>query len=241
MTHALHTEINAMRRDPLHVRRAAWSAFAALSLVLPLPAQAADASKPHEHKGVLKPYPEKYQPVSLSEAEKKQVAAGEPVFKETEGDAGGRGIAIFRVNAPPDIVWGTLKSFEKYPKWIDSVDETEVYRKKGEDIDVRFEISAMGFSVEYFIAHEFREANKYATWTLDYTRQSDLGDSVGFWKVDAAPGDPNASVVTYSVDIQVKSWVPGFIRTLLVDKGLEEATSWVKKVSEERAKVAAKK
>lgn len=230
-----------MRRDPLPAPQAAGALLAALSLALSLPASAADASKPHEHKGVLKPYPEKYAPVSLSEAEKKQVAAGKPVFKKTEGDAGGRGIAIFQVNASPDVVWDVLKSFESYPKWIDNVDEIEVYRKKGEDIDVRFEISAMGFSVEYFIAHKFREDSRYATWTLDYTRQSDLGDSVGFWKVDPVEGNPNAAVVTYSVDIQIKSWVPGFIRTLLVDNGLKEATSWVKQVSEKRAKAAAAK
>lgn len=230
-----------MRRAPLPLRQVACVTLAAVSLTLALPLLAADAKKPHEHKGVLKPYPAKYEPVSLSEAEKKQVAAGKPVFKKMEGDTGGRGIAIFRVNAAPDVVWEVLKSFERYPKWIDDVDETEVYRKKGEDIDVRFEISAMGFSVEYFIAHKFREADKYATWTLDYSRQSDLGDSVGFWKVDAVEGDPNASVVTYSVDIQIKSWVPGFIRTLLVDNGLKAATEWVKEQSEKRAKAAAKK
>lgn len=219
-------------------RRAEVFALALTFCVALVPhlALAADASKPHDHKGELKPYPEKYTPVSLSSAEKAQVAAGKPVFKKTEGDAGGRGVAVFKVNAPPAVVWDTLKAFERYPDWIDNVDEVEVYRKKGEDIDVRFEISSMGFSVEYFITHRFRDANKYATWTLDYSRQSDLGDSVGFWKVDEVEGDPGSSVVTYSVDIKIKSWVPGFIRTLLVDNGLKTATSWVKKQSEARAK-----
>lgn len=233
-----------MRRDPTQT---AWVAGPTLAggllmlLTLALPALAADATKPHDHKGVLKPYPEKFEPVSLSEAEKKEVASGKPVFKKTEGDTGGRGIAIFQVNASPDVVWGVLKSFESYPKWIKNVDEIEVYRKQGENIDVRFKISAVGMSVEYFIAHQFREANKYATWTLDYGRQSDLGDSVGFWKVDPVEGNPDASLVTYSVDIQLKSWLPGFVRRILVDNGLKDATSWVKKVSEQRAKAGAAK
>jgi ribosome-associated toxin RatA of RatAB toxin-antitoxin module len=231
-----------MRRNPSHTARvpgALLSTALLLLLALPHPVLAADANKPHDHRGVLKPYPEKHVPVSLSDAEKKQIADGKPVFKKTEGDTGGRGTAIFQVNAPPDVVWDVLKSFESYPKWIKNVDQTEVYRKKGENIDVRFKISAVGFSVEYFIAHTFREAEKYATWTLDYDRESDLGDSVGYWKVDPVEGNPDASLVTYSVDIQIKSWVPGFIRTLLVDNGLKDATSWVKKVSEQRA--AAKK
>lgn len=208
-----------------------------LALLLSAPLLAADAKKPHPHKGVLTPYPGQYKPVvTLSEAERKQVLGGEPLFKKTEGEAGGRGVAVFRVNAPPEVVWGTLKSFEKYPKWIKNVDATEVYSKSGERIDVRFVISSMGFDVEYFIAHRFRDANRYATWTLDYARESDLDDSVGYWKVDEVPGEESAAMVTYSVDLKVRGWVPGFIRTLLVDKGLKEATGWVKQVSEARAK-----
>ncbi len=236
MTYQRHTPPNATRQ-----LSAVALACCVAALTLPSLSSAADASKPHEHKGVLTPYPDEFKPVSLSEAEKKQVAAGTPVFKETEGKAGGRGVAVFQVKAPPDVVWDTLKQFERYPKWIDDVDETEVYRKKGEDIDVRFEISAMGVTVEYFIAHKFRDKERYATWTLDYSRESDLGDSVGFWKVDAVEGDADASLVTYSVDLQVKGWVPGFIRTLLVDNGLKAATSWVAEQSEKRARASAKK
>ena len=31
-----------------------------------------------------------------------------------------------RVKASPDVVWKTIGSYEKYPKWISSVDEIEV-------------------------------------------------------------------------------------------------------------------
>ena len=97
-------------------------------------------------------------------------------------------------------------------------------------------LGAMGLSVEYFIDHRFREASKYVTWTLDYDRESDLDESVGFWKLDPYNGDPNRTRVIYSVDIAVRGWVPGFIRTLLVDQGLKEATGWIKRESEKAAK-----
>jgi carbon monoxide dehydrogenase subunit G len=230
MRHGLHTRINAMRQ---HQERAVLG----LALLLVAPVLAADAKTSHPHKGVLKAYPEEYQPVvSLSEAERAGVLGGVPLFKKTEGETGGRGVAIFRVDAAPEVVWAVLKRFEQYPKWIKNVDDTEVYRREGERIDVRFKISSMGFSVEYFVAHRFCDANRYATWTLDYGRESDLDDSVGYWKVDEIPGQAAASLVTYSVDLRVRGWVPGFIRTLLVDKGLKEATGWVSKVSEARAK-----
>lgn len=239
MTHALHTRNNAMRQHSSALRLGALALTLVAPFALAPAALAADASKPHVHKGELKPYPDTFKPVPLSAAEKAQVAAGKPVFKKMEGDEGGRGVAVFQVNAPPAVVWDVLQQFERYPTWIDNVDETEVYRKKGEDVDVRFEISSMGVSVEYFISHKVRDKDRYMTWTLDYSRESDLGDSVGAWKVDAVEGDANKSVVTYSVDLKTRGWVPGFIRTLLVDKGLQNATSWVAKVSEARAKKAA--
>ena len=32
----------------------------------------------------------------------------------------------------------------------------------------------------------------------------------------------------YSVDIQIKGWLPSFIEDMLADQGLEDATRWVK-------------
>jgi hypothetical protein len=72
------------------------------------------------------------------------------------------------------------------------------------------------------------------TWTLDYSRSSDLDDSVGFWRVTPVEGAPDRAQVEYSVDIAISSWVPGFVRNLLVDDGLKQATSWVKVQSEKR-------
>jgi ribosome-associated toxin RatA of RatAB toxin-antitoxin module len=210
----------------------------AVSLTLALPGLAADANKPHPHRGKLKPYSAEFKPVKITAADENKLAAGKPVFKkfEEKGEAAGRGFAIFVVDAPPDVVWKTIKSIEKWPRWIDNMKESEVYERKGEQVKARFIIGAMGLSVEYFIDHRFREANKYVTWTLDYDRESDLDESVGFWKLDPYNGDPNRTRVIYSVDIAVRGWVPGFIRTLLVDRGLKEATGWITRESEKAAK-----
>lgn len=196
----------------------------------------ADEAEPHPHKGVLKPYPSTYTPVPLSAGEQAKLKSGKPVFKKTEGKTGGRGVAVFLVNASPDVVWRTIGSFEKYPGWVDAVDKTKVYSRKGKNVDVYFEISSMGVGIEYYIRHVLQNDKRYMTWTLDYAHKSELDDSVGFWKVDEIEGKPNMSKVTYSVDIKVTGWVPGFIRKLLVEKGLKEATSWVKKQSEKAAK-----
>jgi hypothetical protein len=143
-------------------------------------------------------------------------------------------MAIFKVNANPDIVWATIQDFPSYPKWIDEVKKCEIYKKDGGKIDVDFVIKSFPVTVEYYIHHDYDLQNRWGTWTLDYSRNSDLDDSVGFWRVNSVDGNPNQSIVEYSVDIALKGWLPGFVRDILVDKGLKQATNWVKVQSEKK-------
>lgn len=202
-------------------------------------ALAADVAKPHGHHGVLKPYARPPPPLVLTEKEKARIESGKSAMRQLEGEGGGRGMAIFRVDATPDVVWAVINDFGSYPKWIDEVKKCEIYKKEGGKIDVAFKISSFPVTIEYFIAHDYDMANRWGTWTLDYNRESDLDDSVGFWRVTPVEGDPNRSMVEYSVDIKIKGWVPDFVRELLVDKGLKQATNWVK-VQSERKQLAAK-
>ena len=94
----------------------------------------------------------------------------------------------------------------------------------------------MGVEVEWFIRHVLNTDKGYVTWTLDYDRESDLDDSIGYWRVSPSKKDPNVTRVEYSVNIRLRGWVPAFIKKILVDQGLEDATSWVKVQSETRLK-----
>ena len=205
------------------------------------PGLAADATKPHEHRGLLKPYPKTPPPLVLSAAEQQKLMSGTPVMRQTEGEAGGRGLAVFVVDAPPDTVWGTIRDYASYPRFIPEVKKCEVYKKDGSNVDVEFVIKSFGVSIQYYIHHQIDLPGRWMTWTLDYSRESDLDDSVGFWRVTPVEGHADRAQVEYSVDIAIKGWVPGFVRSLLVDNGLKQATSWVKVQSEQRYKAAAPK
>jgi ribosome-associated toxin RatA of RatAB toxin-antitoxin module len=198
------------------------------------PAVAADAGTPHEHRGRLKPYPSNPPALQLSAADQAILASGKPVMRQTEGEAGGRGLAVFVVDAPVELVWKTIQDFPSYPSFIPEVKSCAVYRKAGRQTDVAFGLKSFGVSIDYFIRHDFDNAAHVGTWTLDYDRKSDLDDSVGFWRVTPLPDDPARSRVEYSVDIALKGWVPGFVRGILVDNGVKAATSWVKVHSEQR-------
>jgi hypothetical protein len=197
-------------------------------------ANAADPNKAHPHKGISTKFnnPSK---TTLSDSDKQTLASGKPVLKQVKEGNGGRGIAVFDVQANEQIVWDVITSYSSYPKWIDEISQAKTYVNNGTNIYVDFIISSYGVDVQYYIKHLYRPDQGYLTWELDYSRQSDLDDSTGYWLVYPSPIDSSKTRVEYSVDLRVQDWIPGFIQKMLAESGLEDASQWVKRESEKRA------
>ena len=202
---------------------------------------AADKNKPHPHSGVLAPYPTTPTVKTLTAQELATLADGKSVQDqfEQEGQSSGRGFVVQDVHATPDVIWSRILSFDMYTTWVDKVQVCEEYEKTdlangNKSMKVRFVLNAI-MSVEYFISHTYYPSQSYLTWTLDYSKESDLDDSVGFWYVKALPERPGWSRIYYSVDVKFKGWIPGIIKNMVTRSGLKKATAWVKEESEKIA------
>lgn len=195
---------------------------------------AADPSRPHEHQGKVAAYKGAPPPVSLTATDLSTLQSGTHVLKQVQSGNGGRGVAIMDILAAPDRIWSRITSFAMYPKWVDNVAACDVYKKEGNEIFAKFVLDPLGMTVEYYIRHTYRPDLGWLTWTLDYTRNSDLDDSVGYWRVTPLSTTPPRSRLEYSVDIRFKGWVPGFMADMISESGLVNATSWVKRQSEAR-------
>ena len=193
-------------------------------------ALAADPNTAHPHQGVVPAYQGAPPAIELSPAEIQTLEQGSSVRKQLRYEGGGRGVSVMYVKSSPEKIWQVITNFSAYPQWVDKLDSTEVYGQTPSTRDVYFKLSSFGIGVEYYIHHVI--GSDYMTWTLDYSRKSDLDDSVGFWRVSQLQTDPPLCRVDYSVDLRVGSWVPGFVEDLLVNKGLDMATSWVKAQAE---------
>ena len=193
---------------------------------------AADPNTAHPHNGELEPFVGGAPSLQLTAADHEKLAAGKPATRTAKEGTGGRGMAVQDIQASTDTVWSRILDYRNYPTMVDQVKLCETYENSGEHIKTRFIISAVGFKYEYFIDHIYKPGENTLTWTLDYTRSSDLGDSVGYWYVVKHPDKPDWTRVYYSVDIRPRGWVPQFVIDLLTKKGLVEATGWVKKESE---------
>ncbi len=208
-------------------------AMLVLILACPVAALAADASQPHEHQGVLTPYTGTPPSIELSEGDLARLEKGKAVMVPVQdGDTGGRGMAVQDVAATPAQVWSRIVAYDRYPDWVRYVAECEVYEEQGRHIKTRFVLKGLGFSYEYFIDHTYRPDRGYMTWTLDYDRQSDLDDSVGYWFVEPHPTRQGWTRLYYSVELTLKKQMPEFIVEIATKKGLKEATGWVKREAE---------
>jgi carbon monoxide dehydrogenase subunit G len=194
-------------------------------------AHAANPNTPHEHKGIAQKFtnPSK---ISLTSDEQAILKSGKAVVKQVKSGSGGRGISVFDVNATEAQVWQTITSFSQYPNWIEELSKCEEYKRSGDHIYVDFLISTWVMDVQYYVDHTYRPQDGYMTWTLDYSRQSDLDDSTGYWLVYPSPLDSSKTRVEYSVDLRIKGWVPEFVQTTLAETGVENATKWVKREAE---------
>ncbi len=202
-----------------------------VSLVLGA-AHAADATVPHDHKGVIAGYSGAPPVVPISTGEAATLTKGELVLKQVKTGNGGRGVVFMDIRAAPATVWSRIVNYGMYPKWVDNVAACEVYKREGTQIFTRFLLDPIGMKVEYFIRHTYNPAAGWLTWTLDYARLSDLDESVGYWRVTSLTADPHLSRLEYSVDIRFKGWIPGFAQDMIAKEGLTNAVLWVKKQSE---------
>ena len=161
----------------------------------------------------------------------------------TEGSSG-RGLAVLDVHSPTDIVWSRILDYDNYPKMVNGCTSSKNYKViqhkpsksnqyLSQTIFTRMKIGMSFVQLEYFIEHSYHPKLGVLTWTLDYSKQSDLDDSVGYWYVVEHPSKgAEWSRVFYSVDVALPGWVPKFARDFFSTKALTDATGWVKRESE---------
>ena len=192
----------------------------------------ADPNSPHPHKGRSEKFTDP-RPTKLTKEEVTQIKTGAAVRRQVKGKDGGRGIAIMDVAAQPAKIWATILDYKAYPEWIEKLDQTKVYGGSAKSgYLVTFELGVLGMDIVYYIDHNYFPDKGLLSWTLDYSRESDVDDSTGYWLVYPSPDSPGQTRVEYTVDLRLKGWVPGIIENMLAKKGLTMATSWVKRQAE---------
>jgi len=194
----------------------------------------ADTSKPHPHEGLLKKY-ERVPPTQIGlgklDVADDELRKGAPVLRKISLPGGWlRAVSVQDVHAPEKVVWSAINDLPNYPKYVEGVAACDIYstekKMSGETVTcAKYQLKAAGFTLSYFMMHVF-EPNKHCmTFHLDYSRCSDLSDSVGYWYVEDLKD--GWCRVYYSTDSQLPRFIPGFAKNMLSEMAAKRSTSWV--------------
>jgi len=197
-------------------------------------AWAASLDKPHPHQGKLAPIASKPPATALSTVDREALAAGQAIEKQVRYEGGGRALAIQDIRAPASLVWDAILDYDRYPDRVAHVESTEVYARRGDHWLVAFELSLFGIGVEYYTDNLVKRDAGWMSWTLDYSRKSDVDDIVGYWLVTQVSDSPPITRLEYASDMRIK-WAPDFIVRYLARDALTEGTAWVKLHAERAA------
>ncbi len=195
---------------------------------------AADAGKPHPHQGKLPPIVAKPAATPLSADDLAVLGRGQPVEKQLQYEGGGRALAIQDIRAPASVVWNTILAYDRYPDWVAHVESAEVYEKRGDHWLIAFELSLFGLGVDYYTDNLILREEGWMSWTLDYSRKSDVDDMAGYWLVTQVSQDPVVTRLEYASDMRIR-WAPDFVVRYLGRDALTEGTAWVKQRAEQAA------
>jgi len=208
---------------------------APLILALCTVARCSDPTKPHEHQGTLEPF-KLGAPPPLTSSEQSQLAAGKSVQKTTElaDGKGARAVAVFDVAAPPTTVWECILDLKNYPRMVPGVAAMDLYNGPSTSGGVtttraQWTLAVLGYRLSYYLETRHNPSLNSMTFRLDYSRNSDIDDTVGYWHVAPlrrANGELH-SRVTYSAALTLKGWFPKPVVDILFATTIGRATGWV--------------
>jgi ribosome-associated toxin RatA of RatAB toxin-antitoxin module len=116
------------------------------------------------------------------------------------------------ISASVDDVFRTLVDFEHYPEFFRDIKETTVdsVDDQGRGVEVTFRTAAMGRSTRYTLRYDYGEAPRTLAWKLidgDLTRVLD-----GYYRLEPVDGSTPATEVEYSLTVDLRVPLPGFVK-----------------------------
>jgi hypothetical protein len=205
----------------------------ASSLLIVSSARAASESESHYHSGKLTPYDIGPPSLLLSAKDEAQLRSGKAVMQAVVADdaQSRRLIMVQDIATPASVVMDRIMDVDHYDRMVSGVDACVTYANNdGGASGVRtvkstYDISALHLKMRYFVEHTYDPSARCMTFRLDYSKRSDLDDTVGYWYVE--PTGRTSCRVFYSCECQLRGWVPPPVYNVLTKEALKKATTWV--------------
>ncbi len=199
---------------------------------------------------------------SLSDEQRKQLAAGERIQEQSKMGREGSGFVVVDVNAPPYVVWECLLDFENYPEYIKTVrsmrmftnthlassylaedpvlpESTRAMRHYGTASISRASFVLSKYQLKIAAIHKYQPHpdGHYMVFTLDRANKGAvLQDAKGIWYTQRNPDGrgPNVTRVWLLCSLKVSKLLPTFIVDYAANRAMPRATTWLKPTVEQK-------
>ena len=203
--------------------------------------RAEDARVPHQHQGIFRRYtpgPPEKAGLLISDATKAKLLSGSckpecTITSLPESATSPKGTmrcsSVQLVHTPPTYVWKTLLNFGRYPEFVGGISACTPYSKRrtlsnGKVVCAKYTVGVGPmYKIRYFVEHHYEPLQHSLVWCLDYSRQSDVFDTVGYWHVEAA--GPSSSLVYYTQDTLLPNWIPSPLKKTFTKVAMRSATA----------------
>jgi uncharacterized membrane protein len=138
-----------------------------------------------------------------------------------------------RVDAPAERCFDVAVDFESYPEWVRDVKEVRVleFDEEGRGTRVEYRAAALGKSIRYVLAYDYRDAPSSFSWELvegDMLRRLD-----GRYQFEA--DGPTSTRVHYNLAVDLAVPLPGLVKRraagLIMGSALKELKRQVEAVA----------
>lgn len=115
-----------------------------------------------------------------------------------------------------DRLYTTITQYEKYPSFVDGCKSVSVDRKSPSRVRVTYHVNLMSQELHYVLDHQEDSESGRVEWSL--VESNFFKKNTGKWELKTLSG--GKTEVCYSLDVEFKIPVPGFILNKLVKGSL---------------------
>jgi ribosome-associated toxin RatA of RatAB toxin-antitoxin module len=114
--------------------------------------------------------------------------------------------------ASPEKCFAVATDLDSYPSWASGITSVDVRQRDadGRPLEAVFQAEAMGRRTRYVLAYDYAEAPTSFRWRQlegDLTKRLD-----GAYRFDVSAQAPDATDVTYELDVDLAVPLPGFVK-----------------------------
>ena len=132
-------------------------------------------------------------------------------------------------NVPKEKLYSVITQYENYPKFVQGCQSVDVSRQSGGETRVVYSVSLMSKEVTYTLVHTEDPAEGKMNWSLidsDFFKKN-----TGGWTIKEL--SPGKTEIVYSLEVEFKVPVPGFILNRLIKNSLPELVKSFEKKARE--------